>query len=57
MAIATGCTEGETRSSLRSSARYFDPTKIHLGTKVAGVVGREGGGYGGRPFYGRVANQ
>jgi len=47
IAIATGPTEGETRSSLRSSARFFDATKIHLGTKVAGVVGKEGGGYGG----------
>src|SRR5207245_5636440 len=47
VAIATGRTEAETRSSLRSSARFFDATKIHLGTKVAAVVGREGGGYGG----------
>jgi len=48
IAIATGRTEGETRCSLRSSARFFDATKIHLGTKVAAVVGREGvGGYGG----------
>ena len=47
IAIATGRTEGETRSSLRSSARFFEATKIHLGTKVAAVVGKEGGGYGG----------
>jgi nanoRNase/pAp phosphatase (c-di-AMP/oligoRNAs hydrolase) len=47
IAIATGRTEGETRSSLRSSARFFEGTKIHLGTKVAAVVGSEGGGYGG----------
>ena len=38
IAIATGRTEGETRCSLRSSARFFDATKIHLGTKVAAVV-------------------
>jgi nanoRNase/pAp phosphatase (c-di-AMP/oligoRNAs hydrolase) len=47
IAIATGSAEGDTRCSLRSSARFFDATKIHLGTKVAAVVGREGGGYGG----------
>ena len=48
IAVATGGTGGETRCSLRSSARFFDATKIHLGTKVAAVVGREGGGgYGG----------
>ena len=47
IAIATGRTEAETRSSLRSSARFFDSTKIHLGTKLAAVVGKEGGGYGG----------
>ena len=47
IAIATGRTEGETRCSLRSSARFFEATKIHIGTKVAQVVGKNGGGYGG----------
>ncbi len=47
VAIVTGEVGGETRSSLRSTPRFFDVRGIHLGTGVAEVVAKEGGGYGG----------
>jgi len=47
VAIVTGKTDPETRSSLRSTPRFFEETGIHLGTGVAEVVATKGGGYGG----------
>lgn len=45
-----GTTDGETRVSMRSSQRFFDQTKIHLGTdvaaKIAPALGGHGGGHG-----------
>ncbi len=47
LAVVSGETEGETRTSLRSTARFFDETGIHLGTQVAVLVAQRLGGFGG----------
>lgn len=49
VAIVTGETGGETRGSLRANQRFWDSTKIHLGTDVAAAVARDGGFGGGHP--------
>ncbi|MBI2649217.1 MAG: DHH family phosphoesterase [Thaumarchaeota archaeon] len=46
VALAVGDFENETRGSLRSNQRFYDSTKIHLGTQVAEVLSKERG-YGG----------
>jgi nanoRNase/pAp phosphatase (c-di-AMP/oligoRNAs hydrolase) len=47
VAVVGGETEGETRVSLRSTQRFGDRTKLHLGTRVAEQVARRLGGHGG----------
>jgi len=47
VAVVAGRVDQETRASLRSSARFAQSTKIHLGTRVAGVVAEGGNGHGG----------
>lgn len=46
VALAVGDFENETRGSLRSNQRFYDSTKIHLGTQVAEALSKERG-YGG----------
>ena len=47
VAIAAGEAEGETRVSLRSTQRFSEATKIHLGVQVAEEVAASLGGHGG----------
>jgi bifunctional oligoribonuclease and PAP phosphatase NrnA len=49
VAIVTGETGGETRGSLRANQRFWETTKIHLGTDVAAAIAREAGFGGGHP--------
>ncbi len=49
VAIVTGETAGETRGSLRAHQRFWEATKIHLGTDVAAAVTKEKGYGGGHP--------
>ena len=44
-----GETGGETRGSLRANQRFWEATKIHLGTDVAATIAKEGGVGGGHP--------
>ena len=48
VAIVTGETGGETRGSLRANQRFWEATKLHLGTEVAASVAEAGSG-GGHP--------
>ena len=47
LAVVGGESEGEARVSLRSSQRFFDGTKIRLGTEVAEFAAFRFGGHGG----------
>jgi nanoRNase/pAp phosphatase (c-di-AMP/oligoRNAs hydrolase) len=49
VAIVTGETGGETRGSLRANQRFWESTKIHLGTEVAASFAKEAGFGGGHP--------
>jgi len=49
VAIVTGEMGGETRGSLRANQRFWEATKIHLGTDVAATIAREAGFGGGHP--------
>ncbi|HEV2390633.1 MAG TPA: DHH family phosphoesterase, partial [Nitrososphaerales archaeon] len=48
VAIVTGETGGETRGSLRANQRFWETTKIHMGTDVAATMAEAGFG-GGHP--------
>ena len=48
VAIVSGETRGETRGSLRANQRFWEATKIHLGTNVAASIAEAGYG-GGHP--------
>lgn len=48
LSIVTGETGGETRGSLRANQRFWEATKLHLGTDVAASIAKEGFG-GGHP--------
>lgn len=47
LAVVAGDTDDETRVSLRSTQKFYDATRIHLGTKVATELGGALGGHGG----------
>jgi nanoRNase/pAp phosphatase (c-di-AMP/oligoRNAs hydrolase) len=47
VAAVGGTSEGETRVSLRSNQRFFDTTRIKLGSDVAGYLADGLGGHGG----------
>jgi nanoRNase/pAp phosphatase (c-di-AMP/oligoRNAs hydrolase) len=47
VAVVGGEADEETRASLRSTQRFYDVTNIHLGTQVAGELGKALGGHGG----------
>ena len=47
VAMVSGDSDGKTRTSLRSTPRFFDETGVHLGTQVAEVVAGHLGGFGG----------
>jgi len=49
VAIVTGETGGETRGSLRANQRFWEATKVHLGTDVAASIAKEAGFGGGHP--------
>jgi nanoRNase/pAp phosphatase (c-di-AMP/oligoRNAs hydrolase) len=49
VAIVTGETGGETRGSLRANQRFWEATKIHLGTDVAAAIAKDAGFGGGHP--------
>jgi bifunctional oligoribonuclease and PAP phosphatase NrnA len=49
VAIVTGETGGETRGSLRANQRFWEATKVHLGTEVAASIAKEAGSGGGHP--------
>lgn len=49
VAIVCGETGGETRGSFRAHQRFWEATRIHLGTDLAAAVSREGGYGGGHP--------
>jgi bifunctional oligoribonuclease and PAP phosphatase NrnA len=49
VAVVTGETGGETRGSLRANQRFWEATKVHLGTDVAASIARESGFGGGHP--------
>jgi len=49
VAIVTGETGAETRGSLRANQRFWDATKVHLGTDVAASMAKEAGSGGGHP--------
>ena len=49
VAIVSGETGGETRGSLRANQRFWESTKIHLGTDVAATVASGTGAGGGHP--------
>jgi nanoRNase/pAp phosphatase (c-di-AMP/oligoRNAs hydrolase) len=46
VAIVAGDFDDETRVSLRSNQRFYDATKIHLGTRIAEIIPKNKG-YGG----------
>lgn len=47
IAVVAGNTDDETRVSMRSTQRFYDATKIHLGTQVAEELGNALRGHGG----------
>lgn len=47
LAVVAGDTDDETRVSLRSTQKFYDTTRIHLGSKVASELGERLGGHGG----------
>ena len=47
VAIVAGETDEETRVSLRSTQRFFDATRLHMGTQIAEKLGNAFGGHGG----------
>jgi nanoRNase/pAp phosphatase (c-di-AMP/oligoRNAs hydrolase) len=47
LAVVGGDTDEETRVSLRSTQKFHDATKLHLGTQVAEELGKTFGGHGG----------
>lgn len=47
LSVASGRVNNETRISLRSTARFYNETKLHLGITIAGRVAKMFGGYGG----------
>ncbi len=47
VAVVGGETDGETRVSMRSTQRFHEATKLHLGTQVAEDLGKSLGGHGG----------
>lgn len=49
VAIVAGETGGETRGSLRANQRFWEATKLHLGTDVAASIAKDGGVGGGHP--------
>jgi len=49
VAIVSGETGKETRGSLRANQRFWEATKIHLGTDVAASIAKDGGSGGGHP--------
>jgi phosphoesterase RecJ-like protein len=49
VAIVAGETGGETRGSLRANQRFWEATKIHLGTDVAASIAKDTGFGGGHP--------
>ena len=49
VAIVAGETGGETRGSLRANQRFWEATKIHLGTDVAAAIAKEAAYGGGHP--------
>jgi phosphoesterase RecJ-like protein len=49
VAIVTGETGGETRGSLRANQRFWESTKIHIGTDVAASIVKDEGFGGGHP--------
>jgi phosphoesterase RecJ-like protein len=49
VAVVSGETSGETRGSLRANQRFWEATKIHLGTDVAATVPGGTGVGGGHP--------
>jgi nanoRNase/pAp phosphatase (c-di-AMP/oligoRNAs hydrolase) len=49
VAIVTGETGGETRGSLRANQRFWESTKLHLGTDVAASFAKDAGSGGGHP--------
>jgi len=49
VAVVTGETGGETRGSLRANQRFWEATKVHLGTDVAASIAKETGFGGGHP--------
>jgi len=49
VAIVCGETSGETRGSLRANQRFWESTKVHLGTDVAATISKEAGFGGGHP--------
>ena len=48
VAIVSGETGGETRGSMRANQRFWEATKIHLGTDIAAPMAEAGHG-GGHP--------
>jgi nanoRNase/pAp phosphatase (c-di-AMP/oligoRNAs hydrolase) len=49
VAIVTGEIGEETRGSMRASQRFWEATKIHLGSDVAAVIAKDEGYGGGHP--------
>jgi len=49
VAIVAGETTGETRGSLRANQRFWEATKIHMGTDVAASIAKDTGYGGGHP--------
>jgi bifunctional oligoribonuclease and PAP phosphatase NrnA len=49
VAIVSGATGGETRGSLRANQRFWEATKVHLGTDVAASITKDAGYGGGHP--------
>lgn len=47
IAVVGGESEGETRVSMRATQRFFDGTKVQLGTQVADEMSKRLGGHGG----------
>ncbi len=47
LALVGGESDGETRVSMRSTQRFAEGTKLHLGTQVAGEMAKRLGGHGG----------
>ncbi len=47
LALVGGESDGETRVSMRSTQRFADGTRVHLGTQVAGEMAKRLGGHGG----------